>query len=130
MTTSMPPHLEAALQQDINQIRTRVLEMARLDERALNRILDALIQRDRQIAYAVILQDQYVDELETELDKLCLEFILRHQPAAGHLRFVYAASKIIKELERIGDYAESIGRQVLQLSSMELAGQPGDPHAA
>jgi phosphate transport system protein len=120
MTTSMPPHLEAALQQDINQIRTRVLEMARLDERALNRILDALIQRDRQIAYAVILQDQYVDELETELDKLCLEFILRHQPAAGHLRFVYAASKIIKELERIGDYAESIGRQVLQLSSMEL----------
>lgn len=120
MTTPMPPHLEAALQQDIDVIRTKVMEMARLDERALNRVLDALIQRDRQIAYAVILQDQYIDELETELDKLCLEFILRHQPAAGHLRFVYAASKIVKELERIGDYAESIGRQVLQLSSMEF----------
>jgi phosphate transport system protein len=120
MTTPMPPHLEAALQQDIDLIRTKVLEMARLDERALSRVMDALIRRDRQIAYAVILQDQFIDELETELDKLCLEFILRHQPAAGHLRFVYAVSKIVKELERIGDYAESIGRQVLQLSSMEL----------
>ena len=120
MTTPMPPHLEAALQQDIDVIRSKVLQMARLDERALSRVMDALIRRDRQIAYAVILQDQYIDELETELDKLCLEFILRHQPAAGHLRFVYAASKIVKELERIGDYAESIARQVLQLSSMEL----------
>jgi phosphate transport system protein len=120
MTIPMPPHLEAALQQDIDIIRTKLLEMAKLDERALSRMLDALIRKDRQATYAVILQDQYIDDLETELDRLCLEFILRHQPAAGHLRFVYAASKIVKELERIGDYAESIGRQVLQLSSMEF----------
>jgi len=56
--------------------------------------------------------------LDTQLDRLCLEFILRHQPAAGHLRFVYSASKIVNLLERVGDYAESVARQVLLISSM------------
>lgn len=120
LTTPNTPHLEAQLQRDIDVIRAKVLEMAYLDERALTRSLQAFLGRNRQLAYSVILRDQYVDELETELDRLCLAFILRHQPAASHLRFVYAASKIVKELERVGDYAESIARTVLPLSSMEL----------
>ena len=106
------------MQRDSDQIRTKVLEMASLDEQALTRAYQAFIKRDRQMAYSVILCDQDVDALETELDRLCLEFIVRHQPAAGHLRFVYSASKIVNELERVGDYAESIARQVLFLSSL------------
>ena len=89
-----------------------------LDEQALTRALHAFLKRDRQLAYSVILRDQDVDALDTELDRLCLEFILRHQPAAGHLRFVYSASKIVNLLERIGDYAESMARQVLLISSL------------
>ena len=120
MTTPSASHLEAALQRDSDQIRAKVLEMAALDELALNRAFQAGVSRDRQLAYAVILCDQDVDALETELDRLCLEFIIRHQPAASHLRFVYSASKIVNELERVGDYAESIARQVLFLSSMNF----------
>ena len=120
MSTPTTPHLEALLQHDIDVIRAKVLEMAALDEQALTRTLEAFVKRDRQLAYSVILRDQYVDELETELDRLCLEFIVRHQPAGGHLRFVYSASKIVRELERIGDYAESVSRQVLRLSSMDF----------
>lgn len=120
LTTPNTPHLEAQLQRDIDVIRAKVVEMAYLDERALTRSLQAFLGRNRQLAYSVILRDQYVDELETELDRLCLAFILRHQPAASHLRFVYAASKIVKELERVGDYAESIARTVLPFSSMDL----------
>ena len=118
MATLPTPHLEASLQHDIDLIRTRMLEMVALDEQALTRALHAFLKRDRQLAYSVILRDQDVDALDTELDRLCLEFILRHQPAAGHLRFVYSASKIVNLLERIGDYAESIARQVLLISSM------------
>jgi len=120
LTTPNTPHLEAQLQRDIDIIRAKLVEMAYLDERALTRALQAFLTRNRQIAYSVILRDQYVDNLETELDRLCMAFILRHQPAASHLRFVYAASKIVKELERVGDYAESISRTVLTLSSLEL----------
>lgn len=118
MTTPPSSHFEAALQRDSDHIRTKVLEMASLDEQALTRAFQAFLSRDRQMAYSVILCDQDVDALETELDRLCLEFIVRHQPAAGHLRFVYSASKIVNELERVGDYAESIARQVLFLSSL------------
>jgi phosphate transport system protein len=113
VTTPTKPHLEAALQHDIDLIRAKLLDMAALDERALTRALQAFLDGNRQLAYSVILRDQDVDAFETELDRLCVEFITRHQPAAGHLRFVYSASKIVGALERIGDYAESIARQVL-----------------
>ncbi len=111
-------HLEAQLQRDIDQIREKLLEMARLDERALRRACQAVLGRDRQMAYSVILRDQDVDVLDSETDRLCLEFFVRHQPAAGHLRFVYSAAKIVGDLERIGDYAESIARQLLMVSSL------------
>jgi phosphate transport system protein len=66
------------------------------------------------------LRDQFIDEDEKELDRLCVEFLVRQQPVAKHLRFVYAALKINNELERIGDYAESIARQVLKISSLDI----------
>jgi phosphate transport system protein len=81
----------------------------------LSNALLALQEDNRQKAYLVILRDQLVDELEKEVDRLCLEFLVRQQPVAGHLRFVYSTIKINQELERIGDYAESIARQVLKV---------------
>jgi phosphate transport system protein len=100
-------------------IRSKVAEMAGLSERALQASLRALVERNRQLAYSVILRDQYIDERETELNQLCLEFLVRHQPVAGQLRFVFTVIQINKELERIGDYAESIARQVLAVSVLE-----------
>jgi phosphate transport system protein len=93
--------------------------MAGLSERALTASLRALVERNRQLAYSVILRDQYIDERETELNQLCLEFLVRHQPVAGQLRFVFTVIQINKELERIGDYAESIARQVLAVGTLE-----------
>lgn len=112
-------HLEQTLQRDIDRIRGKVLEMAGRAERALQDGLQALLTRNRQQAYTIILRDQFIDELEKEIDQLCLEFLVRQQPVAGHLRFVYATIKINAEVERIGDYAESIARQVLKISALE-----------
>jgi phosphate transport system protein len=111
--------LEESLQRDTDQLRAKIGEMAGLAERALKLSLQALVEGSRPLAYSVILRDQYIDALETEVDKLCLEFLVRHQPAGTHLRLVYATIQINKELERIGDYAESIARQVLALSAVE-----------
>jgi phosphate transport system protein len=112
-------HLEESLQRGIDLIRRKVIEMADLSERALKSSLQALIEQNRQLAYSVILRDQYIDELETELDRLCLEFMVRQQPVASHLRFVFAVIKINKGLERVGDYAESIARQILAVTSLQ-----------
>lgn len=115
----MPTRLEKSLQRDIDQIRNKVIEMGTLAETAVAESLQALTKRDYQRAYAVILHDRHIDDLEKQLDRLCQEFLVRQQPAAGHLRFVYSVIKINNELERIGDYAESIARQALDLSTLE-----------
>jgi phosphate transport system protein len=111
--------LEERLRRGLDLIRNKVIEMGMRAEQATEASLKALRENNRQLAYAIILRDQRIDQLEKELDRLCLEFLVRQQPVAGHLRFVYAAIKINTGLERIGDYAESIARQVLFISSEE-----------
>jgi phosphate transport system protein len=116
----MTTHLEESLQREIDRIRERLGTMASLAEQALHGCVTALQQKNRQIAYSVILRDQRIDELEKETDRLCLEFLVRQQPVAGHLRFAYSAIKLNLELERVGDYAESMARHILKLIDLEV----------
>src|SRR5207249_5275262 len=116
----MSMHLEESLQRDIDRIRGKVFEMSGLCERVLEDCLSALKERNRQLAYSVILRDRRIDKLEKELDRLCLEFLVRQQPVAGPLRFAYSTIRINLELERVGDYAESIARQIVKLTGMNV----------
>lgn len=120
----MTAHLEQTVQRDVDRIRGKIAAMAVLTERALNDAVQALGQRSRQLAYSIILRDQRIDELEKEVDRLCLEFIVRQQPVAGLLRFAYATIKVNSEVERVGDYAESMARQILVISTVESAEFP------
>ncbi len=113
-------HFEDSLQRDMDRLRERVRHMGGLAEKALRQCLAALVEKNRELAYAVILRDQYIDECEKEIDRLCLEFLVRQQPVATPLRFAYSAIKINLELERVGDYAESIARQVIKLSNLSI----------
>ncbi|TMQ48192.1 MAG: phosphate signaling complex protein PhoU [Candidatus Eisenbacteria bacterium] len=115
----MKGHLEASLQEDLDEIRQKVVEMGGLAEGAVGSSIRAVLGRDRHLAYAVILRDRYIDEVEKQLDRLCLRFLVRHQPAAGLLRFAYTSIRINLELERVGDYAEAIAREALRLSQIE-----------
>ncbi len=112
----MASQLEETLRRDTDRIRIKVTEMAKLAESALAASLRALVEGKRQLAYSIILRDQRIDALEQEIDRLCLEFLVRQQPVARQLRFAYVTIKINQEIERIGDYAESIARQILKLA--------------
>ena len=112
-------HLEASLQEDLEEIRRKVVEMGELAETAVRGSIQAVLRKDRQVAYGVILRDSYIDEAEKQLDRLCLRFLVRHQPAAALLRFAYACIRINLELERVGDYAEAIAREALRLSQID-----------
>ena len=116
-----PTHLEESLERDIERIRAEVREMSACAERSLRDCVRAFVENDRQLAYAVILRDQYIDEKEKAIDKLCLEFLVRQQPVGAHLRFAYSTIKINLELERVGDYAESVARQVVKLGKLPPA---------
>jgi phosphate transport system protein len=117
--TTTTTYREAKLQQDLEQIRSKVTEMGHLAETAVRSAIRAVIEKDRHLAFGVILRDSWIDQAEKELDRLCLEFLVRHQPAASLLRFAYATIKVNLELERVGDYAEGIAREALRLTTVE-----------
>jgi phosphate transport system protein len=112
-------HYEASLERQIEQLRQLVLEMAARAESSLNDCITALEKADRQLAYAVILRDRYIDELDVRIDRQCLEFLIRQQPAGKHVRFAAALIKVNLELERVGDYAKHIAKQVIKLGTVE-----------
>jgi phosphate transport system protein len=111
-------HYESSLQHDLTRLHTKLAEMGARDEQSLRDGLAALLTNDRQLAYSIILRDTFIDALDREIDRLCLEFIIRQQPVGLHLRFAAAAIKVNLELERVGDYARSIARRVLRLSRL------------
>lgn len=113
----MVDQLEANLQHDMDLVRTKVQEMSGHCERAMRGALEALTAGERQAAYLAILRDPQLADLERQLDRLCLDFLVRQQPAGAHPRFAYAALKISSELERIGRHAEAIARRVLELDA-------------
>lgn len=117
----MQQHLEQSLQREMDAVRHRIAEMAGYCQRAVRGAVQAFLRRDRQQAYAVIIRDQRIDALEKEIDRLCLEFLVRQQPAGSLLRFAYASIKVNAELERIGDYAQSIAHQAAKLSEVPFA---------
>ncbi len=109
-------HYEATLQHDLDRLRSKLSEMAGRSEQSLRDCIVAVMAGNRQLAYSIILRDTFIDALDREIDRLCLEFIIRQQPVGLHLRFAVAAIKINLELERVGDYAKSIAKQALKLT--------------
>jgi len=119
-------HYEASLARDIERLRGKIREMAERNAQSLRDGLTALMANDRQLAYSIILRDTFIDALDREVDRLCLEFIIRQQPVGLHLRFAAAVIKVNLDLERVGDYARSIAKQVLKLSRL---GEPLAPES-
>jgi phosphate transport system protein len=114
-----PPqiHIHERVQHDLDVIRRRLRRMSELVLNALDDAIAAVANRDRRLAYSVVLLDNRIDMLERHIDRLCQEFLVRHMPVAAQLRFIIATVKVNAELERIGDYAEAIARRAVTLST-------------
>jgi phosphate transport system protein len=106
---------DESVKRDMNRIREHLIEMARCAEQSLRDSLKACLNNDHELGYAIILRDQIIDENEKEIDRLCLEFIVKHQPVAHSLRFIFSTIKLNSEIERVGDYAESMARYVFKM---------------
>ncbi len=107
-------------ERELEIIKEAVLTMAGLVEKSLDDANRAMTSRDSGLARSVIEADETIDRYEVEIDQLASAFIVRHQPAAGDLRFILVAIKMGPELERIGDHAVNIARRVLDLNEQPL----------
>jgi phosphate transport system protein len=104
------------LDRELDHLRDRLLLLGGETERALERATHALVMRDSLTAKAVLKDDDEIDRLEVEIDRLCVDILALRQPAARDLRFVISVAKITPILERIADHACNIARAVLDLN--------------
>lgn len=114
------------LEQDLENISSRIYEMADLVSESISRSLESLNNADMLLAQKVIDDDSRLDNLEIEIDNRCIRIIVTRQPAAIHLRFVLALLKINTDLERMGDMATSIARESLKLNGSSIDKLPPD----
>jgi phosphate transport system protein len=102
--------------EELEALKQRLLAMGGLVEDQIRRVMRALIERDDALAQEVIERDQQVNAYDLEVDETCVSLLALHQPAAGDLRFVTTAMKIVTDLERMGDQAVNIAQRVLELN--------------
>ncbi|MDQ1523541.1 MAG: phosphate transport system protein [Pyrinomonadaceae bacterium] len=104
------------LDYDLDNMRNRVLLLGGKTETALARAMFALVERDTAAAEEVLRDDDQIDQLELEIDRLCIDVLALRQPAARDLRFVVSVAKVTPILERIADHACNIARAAIDLN--------------
>jgi phosphate transport system protein len=104
------------LDAELDVLRDRVLVLGGEAEAALGRAMHALTARDSEAAREVLAGDDAIDQLEVEIDRLCIDVLALRQPAARDLRFVISVAKVTPILERVGDHACNIARVALALN--------------
>ncbi|MCL2657951.1 MAG: phosphate signaling complex protein PhoU [Betaproteobacteria bacterium] len=106
----MAEHISKQFDLELENIRTRVLQMGGLVEQQIARAAQGLLEENLVLSDAVIEDDHRVNELEIELDETCSQVIAKRQPTAIDLRLITAVIKTITDLERIGDEAKKIAK--------------------
>lgn len=103
----MKPQIEDSL----SDLTRQVMHMGGLVERAIDRSLEALLERDKKLAREVIDGDEAIDVLENEIEERCLDVLALRQPVARDLRYVTGVLKIDSDLERMADLAVNIAER-------------------
>lgn len=112
----MREHFSKQFDNELNEIREKLLEMGGKVEVMISNAMQSLVERDTELAERTIAFDHEINRLEMEIDDKCLEVLARRQPAARDLRFITLALKIVTDLERIGDQCVNIAKRSRELN--------------
>jgi len=96
-------------------IQDDVLVMGSMAGEAILRSIEALKNRDLNLAQQIVLDDQKINDLRFNIEEKCIQLIVTQQPIANDLRIIIAVLNIITEVERIGDYAEGIAKIAIMI---------------
>jgi phosphate transport system protein len=109
-------HILGSFDEALGSLRNNVLMMAGLTERAFDRAMTGLIERNDDLCANAIADDEEIDQLEIQIDKDGIDLLLRFQPVAGDLRRVVSAMKLSPNIERVADQATNIARRARKLN--------------
>ena len=102
--------VRADFDRSLEDLQAELVGLGEMVEKAIIKSMDALERRDLAVAYEVVAEDDLIDEKRFELEETCIDLIATQQPLAIDLRTLLAVLHIAVELERMGDYAEGIGK--------------------
>lgn len=94
--------------EQLRELRSDIIRMAKMVEESIGKALDALKKRDARDARHIREIDKEIDKLEIAIEERCVELIARHQPVGADLRFLVGVIKMNSDLERMGDHAVNI----------------------
>jgi phosphate transport system protein len=109
-------HTDRAYESELRALREHILLMGAKVEQMIAGAIEALVERDSQLAQQTGLLDKQVNWLEVETDDLCLQILARRQPVASDLRLIITALKIVTDLERMGDLGKNVCERVIELN--------------
>ena len=118
-------------EEELENLRNRLLEMSGLVEDSVYRSVQSLIEKDEAAAQQVLQNEARINRMEIQIDELATSLLARVQPMATDLRFITAAIKINNDLERMGDISVNIVRRTLSLMREPVPKELVDiPHMA
>src|SRR6187551_3779416 len=112
-------HILSRYNEELERVRTSVLQMGGFVEEQLKQAVTALVQGDSRLGEQVARGDQKVNAMEVAIDDDCSRILATRAPAASDLRLIVAVIKTITDLERIGDEGEKVGFIASRLATME-----------
>ncbi len=107
--------MQRHFEEELNQLKERLLEMAGLAEQAVGKSIKALVDRDLKLAKTLWDDDAAINKHEVEIEETCLSILARYSPEAKDLRLVAMIFKIVNDLERVGDQAVNISERTTDL---------------
>ncbi|HSB51653.1 MAG TPA: phosphate signaling complex protein PhoU [Dissulfurispiraceae bacterium] len=105
----------AVFDEELAQLKGKLLKMGALVESAIKDSVRALLDKSEELAKQVLEREHEVNALDVEVDEMCFKLIALRQPKAGDLRFITTAMKITTDIERMGDLAVNIAQRALEL---------------
>lgn len=97
------------------ELHKEIMKMNTTIEKTMDMLIEGMEKRDRAILDEVIERDNIVDNLEADIEKMCISLILREQPVAFDLRNVTSILKMITDLERIADHCTDIAKYLIEI---------------
>lgn len=109
-------HISQKFNDDMQELRNQILSMGGLVEKQIVDAVKALVEGDSELAIIVRNNERTINQCEIVIDEECTRIIALRQPAASDLRLVLAITKIISDLERVGDEANKIAKMAILLA--------------
>ena len=118
--------MRTRFQQQIEELREKLLRMGGLAELAIDRACQAYTERDLRRCQLVLENESLINAAEREIDELALDILATQQPTAVDLRFILAVTKINADLERVGDQAVNVAERVMDMIDLPAVELPVD----